>query len=166
MMKSNRKDKFTPCQSSSQWDFQSHKRHRHHSNLLGIVCHEPLEIGDCYTFLHNNCAQFLPKYTLGFNVLWLHVANNSRHYFPIDQVIDMASHSHPALNTFNMIKHHPRILQVNLKLHFLDLMHSTTILFYQHFEKINLLPKLLPKKTTILNVILRIKGLEHEDGIK
>jgi hypothetical protein len=39
------------------------------------------------------------------------------HYFVVDRVIDMASHSRLALNKFDMIKHHPRILQITLRLH-------------------------------------------------
>jgi hypothetical protein len=74
---------------------------------LGTIYHEPLEIEICYIFFQNSYIQLLPKYTLGFRVFKLHIANNNRHYFVIDRVIDMASHSHLALNTFDMIKPPP-----------------------------------------------------------
>jgi hypothetical protein len=35
MIKFDGKNKYYPCQSTSQWDLQSHKQYGHHSNLLG-----------------------------------------------------------------------------------------------------------------------------------
>lgn len=128
---------------------------------LGIICHEPLEFGICYTFLCNSCVQFPPNNTLGFHVLSLHVVDSNRHYF----VIDMASHNRPTLNTFDMIKHHIGILQVALGCICLTTCTPhPSIPFNQHFEKIILLPTLLPRKKTILNVVIRTKGFECKDG--
>jgi len=78
----------------------------------------------------------------------------------------MANHGRPTLNIFDVIKHHPRVFQVIPKLYPFDQIKSITIPSDQHFEKINFLIRLLPKKTIVLNVIIRIQGLEHEDGIK
>jgi hypothetical protein len=84
---------------------------------LGTIYHEPFEIWICDTFFQNNGIQVLQKDTLGSNVVQLHVADNNKHYFVIDKVIDMASHGHPTLNTFDMIKHHPQIFQITPRLH-------------------------------------------------
>lgn len=95
--------------------------------FLGIICHEPLEIEICYTFIYNNCIQLPPNNTLGFHILSLHVVDSNKHYFVVDQVIDMASHSCPTLNMFDMIKHHIGILQITPELHLFDQMNSTSI---------------------------------------
>ncbi len=70
----------------------------------------------------------------------------------------MTNLGHLALNTLDMIKHHPIIFQSTLMLHLLYyLIDSTSISINQHFENKNLLFRLLPRKTTTLNVFVTTK---------
>jgi hypothetical protein len=54
----------------------------------------------------------------------------------------------------DVIEHHPRTLQIITQLHLLDQIKSKGSSINGHLEQINLLPSLLTRKTTILNIIV------------
>ncbi len=84
-----------------------------------IICHEPFEITVCNTQLEHCIVQFCPHDTLSLCGFRLHVANCNGEHFAIHQVVNMISHGGPFLNTFDIIKHQPTILQIATKLYVL-----------------------------------------------
>jgi hypothetical protein len=84
---------------------------------LCIICHEPFEIRVYKTKLEHHFVLFCPHDTLSFCGFKLHVTNCNGEHFVVHQVINMTSHGGPFLNTFDMIKHQPTILQITTRLH-------------------------------------------------
>jgi hypothetical protein len=78
----------------------------------------------------------------------------------------VTSHGCPSLNMFYMIKHHPHISQIITWLHLLDQIKSRRSSIDEHLKQKNLLPSLLTRKTTVLNIIVTKQCFQFEDIIK
>ncbi len=93
----------------------------HNTNIIPIdLCttrHEPFEIGVYKTKFKHHLVQFCPHDTLSFYGFRLYVVNYNGEHFVVHQVVNMTSHGGPFLNTLDMIKHQPTILQITTKLH-------------------------------------------------
>jgi hypothetical protein len=93
---------------------------------LGAVGHETLEVGiDNAIPLHNN-IEILPENDLGLRVFGLHVTACNGHDTTIRGVIYVACHCGPLFYPFDMVEHHPGILQIFTGLHTLDQVYPTT----------------------------------------
>ncbi len=66
----------------------------------------------------------------------------------------MIGHYHPSLNTFDMIEHHPCILQIVAQLYSSNQIKSRHNSSDGYLEQINLLPNLLTKKIVVLNIVI------------
>jgi hypothetical protein len=111
-----------------------------------IIHYEPFEIGVCKTKLEHHLIQSFPHDTHSFCGFKLHVANCNVEHFVIHYVVNMTSHGGPFLNTFNMIKHQPTILQITTRLHAPHQINPICWPIEQHFKQKHFLPNHLSKK--------------------
>jgi hypothetical protein len=127
-----------------------------------IIHHEPFEIGVCKTKPKHHLVQFCPHDTLKFCEFILHVINCNGEHFAIHRVVNTTSHGGPFLNTHDMIKHQPTILQITTRLHALHQINPTCWPITQHFKQKHFLPNHLSMETTILDVVIRTPRLKEK----
>ena len=121
---------------------------------LHIVCHEAFKVGLLHTISLHHLIQFSPHDTLDLHVLGLLVTYSNGHDLAIRCIVYMARHCSPLLDTLDMVKHKPRILQISSWLHALDEVHTTSRSIFQHLEDVDLILA-LPWKDVALDVLNR-----------
>jgi hypothetical protein len=78
----------------------------------------------------------------------------------------MASHGGPMLDTLDVIKHDPRILQISSGLHSFDQVHSGSGPHLGHLENKHLVQiRALSRELVLLNVGLVARASEHGNAV-
>jgi hypothetical protein len=106
---------------------------------LGTVCHEAFEVGILHAVLSHEIVEFSPHDTLDLCVLRLHVTYGNGHDLAIRCIVHVTRHCGPFLDTLDMVKHDPRILEISSWLHVLDEVHTTSKFVYQYLEDVHLI---------------------------
>ena len=73
----------------------------------------------------HDVIEIFPKNHLSILVFRLEVAAGNGHHPLIDGIIDMASHCHPTVDAFDIIKHEPCIFKLSTWLHLQNQIYST-----------------------------------------
>jgi hypothetical protein len=102
-----------------------------------IVCHEAFEVGILHVVFSHEIVELSPHDALDLCVLRLHVTYGNGHDLAIRCIVHMTCHSGPLLDTLDMVKHEPRILEISSWLHVLDEVHTTSKFVYQHLEDVH-----------------------------
>jgi hypothetical protein len=116
---------------------------------LRTVRHEAFEVGILHAIFSHEFIEFSPHDTLGLRVLRLHVTYGNGHDLAICCIVHMTRHCGPFLDTLDMVKHEPCILQISSWLHVLDEVHTTFRSIYQHLEDVHLILALTLKDVAI-----------------
>jgi hypothetical protein len=92
------------------------------SILIGlcIIHHKAFEVGILHTIFFHEIVEFSPHDTLYLRVLLLHVTYCDGHDLAICCIVHVTRHSGPFLDTLDMVKHEPHILQISSWLHMLN----------------------------------------------
>jgi hypothetical protein len=106
---------------------------------LCTIYHESLEVWFGILAFDHCVIELCPYDMLHLVVFRLHVINNNGHNFAINQIIYKASHYCPTDDTFDMVKHDFKTLQISPKLHSRNKAHSIPNPINQHFEDENLM---------------------------
>ncbi len=110
---------------------------------LCVVRQESLKVGFNIPEFEHYSVELCPHYLLCFYAFKLHVENCNGHDFAIFQIINMTSHHCLTSNSFYMVKHDPRVLQITPELHSCNKPNSTPNLIDGHLEKKDLLTRYL-----------------------
>jgi hypothetical protein len=109
---------------------------------LCTVRHEPFEVNFSNAMSVHNFIEPMPKKALRRDILRLHITYCNSHNPAVGRVIDMASHGCPPLDTLDMVKHDPSILQITVWLHSPDKVHSRPRAHLGHLEHVDFLQQL------------------------
>ena len=106
---------------------------------LCIVRHKAFEVGILDTVLCHEVIEFSLHDTLDLCVLRLHVTYSNGHDLAIHCIVHVTCHCSPFLDTLDMVKHEPSVLEISSWLHALDKVHSTSRSVYQYLEDVHLI---------------------------
>jgi hypothetical protein len=106
---------------------------------LCIVRHEAFEVGILEAVLCHEIVEFSPHDTLDLGVLRLYVSYGDGHDLAIRCIVHVTRHCGPFLDTLDMVKHEPSVLEISSWLHALDEVHTTSRSIFQHLEIIHLI---------------------------
>jgi hypothetical protein len=126
--------------------------------------HEALEVGIFPAVISHEIVEFSPHDTLDLRVLRLHVTYGNSHDLAIRCIIHVTHHSRPLMDTLDMVKHEPRILQISSWLHALDDVHTTSKFIFQHLEDADLILA-LPWKDVAMDVLNFGEPFHSDDAI-
>src|SRR6202161_4771595 len=90
----------------------------------------------------HNLIEPMAKKALRRDILRLHITYCNSHNSAVGRVIDMASHGRPPLDTLDMVKHDPSILQITVWLHSPDKVDSRARAHLGHLENKDFLQQL------------------------
>jgi hypothetical protein len=102
------------------------------------VRHEAFEVGILDAVLCHEIVQFSLHDTLDLGVLQLHVTYGNGHDLAICCIVHVTRHCGPFLDTLDMVKHEPSVLEISSWLHALDKVHTTSTFVFQHLEDVHL----------------------------
>ena len=83
---------------------------------LSAISHKSLEVWQRYTTPSHDVVEIFPKDNLRIFVFGLKITACNGHDTLICGIVYMISHGGPINNTFDMIKHYPRMLKISAKL--------------------------------------------------
>jgi hypothetical protein len=106
---------------------------------LCTVRHGAFEVGILDAVLCHEIVEFSPHDTLDLRVLRLHVTYGDGHDLVIRCIVHVTRHCGPFLDTLDMVKYEPSILEISSWLHALDEVHTTSKSVYQHLEDVHLI---------------------------
>ncbi len=101
---------------------------------LCIVRNESFEVWFTILMFDHCFVELCPHGLLCFDVFKLHVANYNGHDFVICYIIYMANYCCLTNDTFDMVKYDPKILQISLRLHSCNQVHSIPNPIKQHLQ--------------------------------
>jgi hypothetical protein len=109
--------------------------------LVGLytIRHEAFEVGLLHAVFLHQFVEFSLHDTLYLRVLRLHVTYSNSHDLAIGYIVHMVHHCGPLLDTLNMVKHEPHVLQISSWLHALYEVHTTSRSIFQHLEDVHLI---------------------------
>jgi hypothetical protein len=145
MIWSNARDK---CALSSPWGPLGHHCHRQfgrHSNWHAHCPPWSLWRGFSTPFYLMKSLSFSPHDTLDHRVLGLHVIHGNGHDLAIHYIVYVTRLCGPFLDTLNMVKHEPHVLQISSWLNAIDKVHTTFKSVYQHLKDVDLFLSCLRK---------------------
>jgi hypothetical protein len=108
----------------------------------------------------------MPKKALRRDILRLHITYCNSHNPAVGQVIDMESHGCPPLDTLDMVKHDPNILQITVWLHSPDKVNSRPRAHLEHLKYIEFLQQLsLASEFVFLHIGSTAMTFESGDAV-
>jgi hypothetical protein len=105
---------------------------------LCTVRHEAFEVGILDAVLCHEIIEFSPHDTLDLRILRLHVTYDNGHDLAIRCIVYVTRHCGPFLDTLEMAKHEPSVLEISSWLHALNEVHTTSRSVSQHLEDVHL----------------------------
>jgi hypothetical protein len=103
---------------------------------LRTVRHEALELRFRDPMTSHYMIEIFPEYDLCFTILGLHFTARNRQDSFVFMIVYMTRHCSPIGNSFDMVKHDPRVFKRASRLHLADKVHSTTRTNLGHLEDV------------------------------
>jgi hypothetical protein len=91
---------------------------------LRTIRHEAFEVGILHAVLSHEIVELSPHDTLDLFVFRLHVTYGDGHDLAIRCIIHVTRHCGPVMDTIDMVKHEPSVLEISSWLHALDKVHT------------------------------------------
>jgi hypothetical protein len=101
---------------------------------LGTVGHEAYKVWMWDTVAGHDVVEVLPEENLGILILRLEITAGNGHDPLKSSIVHMSGHSGPPFDPFDVIGHHPRILEVPTRLHPTNQIHTTSRTNLGHLE--------------------------------
>ena len=101
---------------------------------LRIVSHESFEVRFGDSMPSHDVVEVVPEKHLGIFVFRLEVAANNSHDALVGPVVHVAGHGGPLGNAFDIVGHHPSVLEIPAGLHTLNQVDTTTRADLGHLE--------------------------------